>query len=177
MSRRIWVLRLTHRVGRDKRVTTHLALVARAFGAQGMYYSGDRDVSFEEKVRDIVDRWGGSFQVLYVDKPVKVIDRWREAGGLIVHLTMYGVSLPDMVDKIRENDKILVIVGSEKVEPWVFKVSDYNISITNQPHSEIAALAVFLDYYFSGEEFGFEFPECKYKVIPMERGKKVVKLQ
>ena len=27
------VLRLGHRIGRDKRITTHVALVARAFGA------------------------------------------------------------------------------------------------------------------------------------------------
>jgi tRNA (cytidine56-2'-O)-methyltransferase len=34
--RRITVLRLSHRVGRDERVTTHVGLTARAFGASGI---------------------------------------------------------------------------------------------------------------------------------------------
>ncbi|MCC6052717.1 MAG: tRNA (cytidine(56)-2'-O)-methyltransferase, partial [Desulfurococcaceae archaeon] len=33
--RKIYVLRYGHRPERDKRVTTHVALVARAFGASG----------------------------------------------------------------------------------------------------------------------------------------------
>ncbi|WP_192806472.1 RNA methyltransferase [Saccharolobus islandicus] len=36
----IYVLRLGHRPARDKRVTTHVILVARAFGAKGVYIEG-----------------------------------------------------------------------------------------------------------------------------------------
>ncbi|MGI0148094.1 MAG: tRNA (cytidine(56)-2'-O)-methyltransferase, partial [Thermoplasmata archaeon] len=36
MEPRVTVLRLGHRPSRDKRVTTHVALVARAFGAAGI---------------------------------------------------------------------------------------------------------------------------------------------
>ena len=32
---KVYVLRIGHRPGRDKRITTHVALVARAFGANG----------------------------------------------------------------------------------------------------------------------------------------------
>ena len=39
----IEVLRIGHRPGRDKRVTTHVALVARAFGAGGIYIPGGDD--------------------------------------------------------------------------------------------------------------------------------------
>ena len=43
---------------------------------------------------------------------------------------------------ITEGREILFIVGAEKVPAWVFEMSDYNIAIGNQPHSEVAALAI-----------------------------------
>ncbi len=176
MSKKVWILRLTHRIERDKRVTTHIALVARAFGANGMFYSGDRDVSLDNKMMDVCDRWGGDFKLVYVENPVDTVRRWREE-GVVVHLTMYGLPLPNTIHKLRKHDNLLIIVGSEKVDPIFYELSDFNISVTNQPHSEIAALAVFLDYYYDGKEFELEFPGARYKVIPMERGKKVVKLR
>ncbi|HDN90942.1 MAG TPA: tRNA (cytidine(56)-2'-O)-methyltransferase, partial [Candidatus Aenigmarchaeota archaeon] len=42
---RIVVVRLSHRKKRDQRVSTHVALVARAFGAEGIFYSGEKDKS------------------------------------------------------------------------------------------------------------------------------------
>ncbi len=173
--RKIWILRLTHRRERDKRVTTHVGLVARAFGASGMYYSGERDSKLEEKIADINKRWGGDFKVIYINKTIDLIKKWRIEGGLIVHLTMYGIPLPKVIDSIRNND-LLIILGSEKVRKVYYMLSDYNISITNQPHSEIAALAVLLDYLYKGSEFKFEFYGGKFKIIPSEKSKKVVKL-
>ena len=35
-EKRVIILRLGHRPERDKRITTHVALTARAFGAEGM---------------------------------------------------------------------------------------------------------------------------------------------
>ena len=39
----VTILRLGYRRGRDPRITTHLALVARALGAQKFLFSGDED--------------------------------------------------------------------------------------------------------------------------------------
>ncbi|MEM3019534.1 MAG: tRNA (cytidine(56)-2'-O)-methyltransferase, partial [Candidatus Bathyarchaeia archaeon] len=39
----VTVLRLGHRVGRDVRITTHVGLIARALGADGVVMSGQRD--------------------------------------------------------------------------------------------------------------------------------------
>ena len=36
-------------------------------------------------------------------------------------------------------------MGAEKVPPWVFESADYNVAVGNQPHSEVAALAVALN--------------------------------
>ncbi|MEM4707281.1 MAG: hypothetical protein QXL47_01590, partial [Candidatus Anstonellales archaeon] len=55
------VFRLGHRLPRDERISTHVALVARAFGADGMYYSGQEDKGLEESIRKICEKWGGKF--------------------------------------------------------------------------------------------------------------------
>lgn len=169
----VYVLRLFHRKERDKRVTTHCALVARAFLAKKMFYCGDKDEKFEEKIKDIVERWGGDFSVEYVENWKKLI---KNFDGVKVHLTMYGIPLIEKIDEIKKNKKILVIIGSEKVPSIVYKLSDYNISITTQPHSEIAALAVFLDHLFENREFKAEFKNAKLKIVPQEKGKKVILL-
>jgi tRNA (cytidine56-2'-O)-methyltransferase len=53
------------------------------------------------------------------------------------------------------------------------EVSDFNVAVGNQPHSECAALAIFLDRFFKGEALGKMFENAKMKIIPQERGKKV----
>ncbi|MEM2587047.1 MAG: tRNA (cytidine(56)-2'-O)-methyltransferase, partial [Candidatus Bathyarchaeia archaeon] len=78
---KVFVLRLGHRIERDKRITTHVFLVARAFGAHGAFYSGQRDDKVEESVRKVVERWGGSFNVEYVRDWVRKIEEWRKGGG------------------------------------------------------------------------------------------------
>ena len=63
---KVHVLRLDHRIGRDTRITTHVCLTARAFGADKVWLSGEEDTHLMDTVMDIVDRWGGNFQVEYV---------------------------------------------------------------------------------------------------------------
>lgn len=69
----------------------------------------------------------------------------------------------------------MIIVGGKKVPSDVYYLSDYNVAIGNQPHSEVAALAVFLDRLFDGKETEIEF-KGKIKILPQERGKKVIKV-
>ncbi|HIP63093.1 MAG TPA: tRNA (cytidine(56)-2'-O)-methyltransferase [Archaeoglobus profundus] len=167
----IYVLRLGHRPERDKRISTHVALTARAFGAKGIYFD-TYDESVFESVRDVVRRWGGEFFIEHVNWK-KLL---KEFDGLKVHLTMYGISLLNKIDEIRKAKKVLVVVGAEKVPSEVYELCDLNISIGNQPHSEVAALAVFLDRVLNGLVFNLEFPNAKIKVVPCERGKKVITL-
>lgn len=169
----IWILRLTHRRERDKRLSTHVALTARALGANGMVYSGDPDPLLESKIRDVNIRWGGDFEIYYIEDPLEWIEVMRKRGFKIIHLTMYGLIINSIIDDIRKLLKLVVIVGSEKVDPIYFKISDYNIAIGNQPHSEVAALAIFLDRYFKGEELEREFKGGLYSIIPSKRGKVV----
>jgi tRNA (cytidine56-2'-O)-methyltransferase len=169
------VFRLGHRVQRDKRLTTHVALVARAFGADKMFYSGDKDTTVEKTVEKVVKKWGGGFAVEYVDRWRPFLRDW---GGAVVHLTMYGLPLKQVIDELRPlRDGMLVVVGGMKVEPEVFKTSDYNVAVTSQPHSEAAALAVFLDWLHQGRELEISFLDAELIVVPSPRGKKVVRKQ
>ncbi|MCW1309589.1 MAG: tRNA (cytidine(56)-2'-O)-methyltransferase, partial [Candidatus Nanoarchaeia archaeon] len=58
----IVVLRLGHRIKRDKRISTHVALVARAFCANEIVFSGDEDRELICSVKKIVSEWGDEFK-------------------------------------------------------------------------------------------------------------------
>jgi len=165
----IIVLRIGHRVGRDKRVTTHVALVARAFGADKIIIDA-RDEQIEKNIHSICTRFGGNFEVESGVNAKRIIKQW---GGTITHLTMYGEKLDTSVNKINRNRDLLVIVGAEKVPPEIYKMADFNVSVGNQPHSEVAALAVFLDRYNGGKWQEKRF-NGKMKILPCDRGKKVI---
>lgn len=159
---------------RDDRVTTHAALVSRAFGAQKIYMTG-----IDQSVRDTVDavgrRWGGNFEVEIVDDWKAVARAWKREGGRIAHLTMYGVNVDDVAARLRDkNSKILVIIGAEKVPREAYEMADYNVAVGSQPHSEIAALAIFLDRIHGGRQLKKEFAGGRLRVVPTERGKRVI---
>jgi tRNA (cytidine56-2'-O)-methyltransferase len=171
---RIWILRLGHRRVRDQRISSHCALVARAFGAKGMTYSGDEDENLEKSIRKVVEKWGGPFEINYEKNWKKVIKNWK---GKTLHLTMYGSPIQDVMKQIKNSKKdLLVIIGSQHVPSEVYHLSDWNVAVSNQPHSEVAALAVFLDRFFEGKEFEKNFENKKIKIKPQEHGKKVLKI-
>jgi tRNA (cytidine56-2'-O)-methyltransferase len=148
-----------------------VALVGRAFKASGMLYTGDKDPILEDKIGDVNRRWGGDFKVCHIMDPIRWIKEKRKESFKVIHLTMYGLPLNKVINDIRKYHKIILIVGSEKVDPIFFKISDYNIAVGNQPHSEVAAIAVFLDRYFEGGELDMEFTGGEYYIIPSERDK------
>ncbi|HDN62342.1 MAG TPA: tRNA (cytidine(56)-2'-O)-methyltransferase [Candidatus Bathyarchaeota archaeon] len=177
---KVVVLRWGHRP-RDQRLTTHVALTARALGASGIILAETSDQTVRRSVEKVVENWGGPF---FIEENASVKDtvrRWRENGGIVVHLTAYGenIETSDVMDRIKASGRdVLVIVGSQKVPPEFFteEISDFNVAIGNQPHSECSSLAVFLDRYFEGKELSKKFEGAKLMIIPQRRGKKVVKL-
>ncbi len=173
----IVVFRLTHRPFRDQRISTHCGLVARAFGADKIIYSGEKDEKYENSIKNVAGKFGGRFSIEYVESWRKAINHYKKKKFSIVHLTVYGLEIKKQINKIKKLKKLLIIIGGEKV-PWeVYRLADFNISVTSQPHSEVAALAVFLDKYSSGKELNKKFPKPKLKIIPRERGKRVVEKQ
>jgi len=103
---------------------------------------------------------------------VIIRDRKKESVK-IVHLTMYGQNINDIESKIRNEEKILIIVGAGKVPKDVFVMADYNIAVGNQPHSEVSALGVLLDRIQQGKQFEFKFENPERTIIPQEQGKDV----
>ena len=55
---KIRILRLGHRFSRDRRVSTHIGLVSRAFGADELVMDL-WDPLVEESVNKVVGEWGG----------------------------------------------------------------------------------------------------------------------
>ncbi len=168
------VIRYGHRDVRDYRVTSHCALVSRAFGASKIIVCESKDPIAENTLKGVTERWGGSFKVEFIENWKDAIEQLKKKGYTTVHLTMYGIPIQEIDEKIRTLDKVAVLIGSQKVEREVYDTVDYNISVTNQPHSEIAALAVFLDRVQKGEELNKDFKGSQIQIIPQERGKKVI---
>ncbi len=176
--RRITVLRLSHRVGRDERVTTHVGLTARAFGASGIVISGDEDRGVIDSLTRVTELWGGPFEVRYVKDWREYLRSAKASGSYVVHLTMYGLPLPEVLEELRRvlaEREMVVVVGSSKVPREVYEVADANVSIGNQPHSEVAALAVFLDRLLDGLVFRISFSDAKIRIVPDPRRKIVLR--
>ncbi|MDZ7850951.1 MAG: tRNA (cytidine(56)-2'-O)-methyltransferase [Halodesulfurarchaeum sp.] len=175
-DRSVTVLRLGHRPGRDDRMTTHVGLTARALGADRVVFTDNATDAFET-TRDVTERFGGPFEVDSTDSPVGDIRSWV---GPIVHLTMYGEPVQEVLPRVRGtpgDDELLVVVGSEKVSFDVYEAADWNVGVTNQPHSEVAALAVFLDRFFEGRELDRTFEDAERRVVPKTLGKEVIETE
>ncbi len=165
----IWIMRIGHRPQRDKRVTTHVALSSRALGAKGIFVDTE-DPVLEENIRSVVGRFGGDYSI---ETGVAWKQKIKNFPGKVVHLTMYGQRVDEAIPKIPRDEDILIVVGAEKVPPDVYRQADFNVSVGNQPHSEIAALAIFLDRFTGGSEL-YADRHGRMTVVPNERGKTVV---
>jgi tRNA (cytidine56-2'-O)-methyltransferase len=167
------VLRIGQRYVRDDRTLTHLCLVSRALGAEAIYLQ-DVEKDIVGTIEGVNEAWGGGFEVVIEPSWRKVIEGAKKDGWTVAHLTMYGVGLPDAVDRLRAAEKLLLVVGGPKVPGPVYHSSDLNVSVTSQPHSEIAALAIVLHEVQAGEELKRSFGKSRLRIVPSERGKNIV---
>jgi len=136
---KVVVLRWGHRF-RDERLTTHVALTARAFGSSGIILTDVGDMKIKKTIDEVVENWGGPF-FFQVGTP------WK------------------------------MVLKDWKAVPSKFfsrEISDFNVAVGNQPHSECSGLAVFLDRFFEGKELAKKFKTARLQIIPRKHGKKVV---
>jgi len=171
----VCVLRLGHRTGRDQRITTHVFLAARALGADEGVLCGDEDSSVVAGVGRVASVWGGNFEIHYEGNWKKFIASRKKAGWKIAHLTMYGEDFAQGAQKLAK-ENVVVVVGAGKVPREMYELADANLAVLNQPHSEISALALFLDRYFAGKYDGGKMGG-KMSIIPNKCGKTVVRVQ
>ena len=169
MNKEVSVLRLSHRIERDKRLSTHVGLSSALFNVRKWYYSGDHDVSLENSISSVAKRWGASMEIIYLESPYKFI---KQFAGITVHLTMYGAPHQEVIKSIRSLsfDKILVIVGGAKVPAHVYTSVDYNCAVGYFPHSEVSALAIFLYDLLGSEAIYSKNPDAEMKLSGGEKG-------
>jgi tRNA (cytidine56-2'-O)-methyltransferase len=169
---KIEVLRIGQRVVRDDRVTTHVALVSRAFGASKIFMN-EINPEIKETIQKVNRSWGSTFEIEYIEDWRKILRDKKKLGFKIVHLTMYGESINKIQEDLRLEDNILVVVGAEKVPREVYENADYNVAVGGQPHSEISALAIVLDRIHAGRQLEAKYDDAKLQITPSKRGKNV----
>ncbi|MEM0129221.1 MAG: tRNA (cytidine(56)-2'-O)-methyltransferase [Thermoplasmata archaeon] len=162
------MLRLGHRPGRDPRLSTHVALTARAFGARRLYLEPP-DPSLAARIESVARRWGPGFAVEGITEWRPLVRRRR---GGVVHLTMYGEPLARHLPRLRRSDRLLLVVGGAKVPPDLYGLADWNVAVGHQPHSEVAAVAVVLDRLLGIPPPG-PWPGGLQWIRPQARGKRV----
>ena len=109
----VTVVRLGHRQQRDKRITSHLGLTARAMGANHFVLCGDEDQGVLDTLDDVTDNFGGDFSSEHHPKPLGYLRHFAQQGGRIVHLTMYGENHDTVT--IPTDTPIAVVVGGAKL--------------------------------------------------------------
>lgn len=169
---KVVVLRWGHRP-RDYRLTTHVALTARAFNASGIILADVNDESIKRTIEKVVSNWGGEFFFEMGIPWKEIIKDWRNKDGIVVHLTVYGenIQTSDVMQRIQARRKnVLVIVGGRKVPRDFFspRVSHFNVAIGNQPHSECSSLAIFLDRFFEGKELTIKFRGDRVQITQLK---------
>ncbi len=177
--KRVIVLRWGHRLQRDARLTSHVALTARALGASGFVLSDVTDQKLELTIEKITTTWGGEFSFEMGTAWKRTVLDWKASGGIVVHLTAYGENIQssDVLQRIKASaEDVLIIVGSQKVpsEFYSSDVSDFNVAVGNQPHSECAALAIFMDRFFEGKALEKTFNNARLRIVPQKRGKRII---
>jgi tRNA (cytidine56-2'-O)-methyltransferase len=93
---------------------------------------------------------------------------------------MYGskivLKINQIIKRIKNKD-LLIIIGGPKVDRFYYESVDYNISVTNQPHSEVAALAILLNYLNPDCLFKDDFKNKVLKIKPNRNKKNVTTLK
>ena len=171
----ITVVRLGHRKERDKRITSHLGLTARALGADHFVLAGEADENVLTTMREVTQNFGGDFTAEHVTGPMGWLKRFaREEDGIIVHLTMYGEPHDEVAAALPADRPVAIVVGGAKVPGEMYKIATHNVGVGNQPHSEVAALAIFMAAWKGGVAPPEHFTGARLEVQPSARGKVVI---
>ena len=90
---------------------------------------------------------------------------------------MYGETFTnEIIATIKNYNKLLIIIGSQKVPTEIYEEADINLSIGNQPHSELSAVTIFLyEIIEKNKDFLYrKFENAKQKIVPTKKSKKII---
>ena len=79
---KVFVLRWGHRL-RDKRLTTHVALAARALGASKLILTDAVDKKIQQKIESVTKDWGGHFLFVMGVPWKQAVRKWRGEKGIV----------------------------------------------------------------------------------------------
>ena len=125
---KVWVLRLGHRRGRDPRLTTHVALTARALGCNGIILSGEKDDSIIENINEIVKNWGSFWGEIWK----KLEEDRHKLNGILTRLTQQKKKIGKLAKKYEKQLK--------RVSADQSKRKKILVQIRNQKSMELAAI-------------------------------------
>ena len=140
-----------------------------------MVICGEEDDELVGRLNALSKKWGGKFSASYCDNWKKYLRNFK---GVKVHLTMYGEDFRKIAKKLGTTakkpgkNKLVLVVGAGKVPPDAYQLSDYNVAVGNQPHSEVAAIALFL-YELGKRKLDADFSKAVVRIIPTAKGKRV----
>ena len=86
---------------------------------------------------------------------------------------MVGHGEYEAIPRIRRDRPMVIVVGGAKVPGDVYKHCQYNVAVGNQPHSEVAALALFLDAWYGESGSNRSFDDARLIIQPTANGKRV----
>lgn len=142
-------------------------MAARAFGASNVTFVSKKNPKLIRHFKTLNRKWGGNFSVEFTNN-------WREhvrskKNYKVVYLTRYGIPINKIEYSLKTYKNILVIVTVTETAKKLMDISDFNVSITSQPHAAASAVALFLHHFFEGRELALHFENAEYKVVPEER--------
>ncbi len=141
-----------------------LCLAARAFGAQSVTFATGKSPRFARQFARLNRKWGGDFAVDFTDDWKGFIAGKKNYKS--IYLTRYGTPINKLKYSLKTYKNILLIVTLTEAYKNLYKMSDFNVSITTQPHCSTAAIAIFLHLFYEGRELAMHFENAQYKVIP-----------
>ena len=92
----IEVLRIGQRIVRDDRVTTHIALVARSFGAKRIYMN-EINPEINNTVSKINKTWGGNFAIENITEWKKIIRKKKNESVKIVKFSTVSINFLGLI--------------------------------------------------------------------------------
>ncbi|MEM3841088.1 MAG: hypothetical protein QXN59_00100 [Candidatus Micrarchaeaceae archaeon] len=146
-----------------------ICLTARALGASSAVFTISNPQLISRLKRScsvVAKKWGGNFSVQFTSNWKGYLESRRNYKT--VHLTRYGIPVQKRLYTLRSYKNIIIAISTTKELKSMCTVADFNISITSQPHSSIAAMAIFLNQYFAGRELSLNFSNAKFKVLPSQ---------
>jgi len=155
------------------RVRLNMCLTARAFGAARIVFIGSRDSRLVGYIGKLNYKWGGAFKVDFSTNAAKAIKSFNKYKK--IYLTMFGVPLKQVEYTLKTYKNILLIVTAKDWEASLSKLTDFDVSITTQPHAQVASIAIFLHEFFNGRELAVQFQNARYKIVPKPKGAQIRK--